>query len=98
MFSILFLFIYDLIPAIRPMAVDMVYKTAQKVKIPIIAMGGIMTAEDALQYIIAGATMVAVGTANFINPRAPLEVLAGIKSYMKRNKIENIKKLIGSIQ
>jgi dihydroorotate dehydrogenase (NAD+) catalytic subunit len=85
-------------PAIRPMAVDMVYKTAKKVKIPIIAMGGIMTAEDALQYIIAGATMVAVGTANFINPRAPLEVLAGIKTYMKKNKIENIKRLIGSLE
>ncbi len=84
-------------PAIRPMAVDMVYQTAKKVKIPIIAMGGIMTAEDALQYIIAGATMVAVGTANFINPRAPLEVLAGIKSYMKKNKITDIKKIIGSI-
>ena len=84
-------------PAIRPMAVDMVYQTAKKVKIPIIAMGGIMTAEDALQYIIAGATMVAVGTANFINPRAPLEVLAGIKSYMKKNKITDIKKIIGSL-
>lgn len=84
-------------PAIRPMAVDMVYKTAKKVKIPIIAMGGIMTADDALQYIIAGATMVAVGTANFINPRAPLDVLEGIKSYMKKNKITDIKKIIGSL-
>lgn len=85
-------------PAIRPMAVDMVYKTAQKVKIPIIAMGGIMTAEDALQYIIAGATMIAVGTANFINPRAPLEVLNGIKTYMRKNKITDIKKLIGCMK
>ncbi|MBN1870095.1 MAG: dihydroorotate dehydrogenase [Candidatus Omnitrophica bacterium] len=84
-------------PAIRPMAVYMVYKTAKEVKIPIIAMGGIMTAEDALQYIIAGATMVAVGTANFINPQAPLDVLNGIKAYMKKNKIEDIKEIIGNI-
>lgn len=84
-------------PAIRPMAVHMVYKTAKEIKIPIIAMGGIMTAEDALQYIIAGATMVAVGTANFINPRAPLDVLNGIKAYMQKNKITDIKKLRGSL-
>ena len=84
-------------PAIRPMAVHMVYKTAQNIKIPIIAMGGIMTAEDALQYIIAGATMVAVGTASFINPRAPLDVLNGIKVYMRKNKIRDIKKLRGSL-
>lgn len=85
-------------PAIRPMAVDIVYKTGKKVDIPIIAMGGIMTADDALQFIIAGATMVAVGTANFINPRAPLEVLSGIKEYMRTHKITNIKKLIGSVE
>ena len=76
----------------------MVYKTAQKVKIPIIAMGGIMTAEDALQYMIAGATMVAVGTASFINPRASVEILEGIKAYMRKNGIKDIKKIIGSIK
>jgi dihydroorotate dehydrogenase (NAD+) catalytic subunit len=85
-------------PAIRPMAVHMVYTTAKKIKIPIIAMGGIMTAADALQYLIAGATMVAVGTANFINPRAPLDVLEGIKGYMKKNKIKDIKEIIGSLR
>jgi len=85
-------------PAIRPMAVHMVYQTAQQVKIPIIAMGGIMTAEDALEYMIAGATMVAVGTANFINPRAPLEVLAGIKAYMHKHKIKDVKKIIGCLK
>ncbi|MBF0522191.1 MAG: dihydroorotate dehydrogenase [Candidatus Omnitrophica bacterium] len=85
-------------PAIRPIAVAMVYKTAQTVKIPIIAMGGIMTAEDALQFIIAGATMVAVGTASFVNPETPVEVLEGIKEYMKKNKIKDIKELVGSIQ
>jgi dihydroorotate dehydrogenase (NAD+) catalytic subunit len=84
-------------PAIRPMAVEIVCKCAHKVKIPIIGMGGIMTADDALQFMIAGATMVAVGTANFINPRAPLEVLNGIKEYMKTNKIKSIKEIIGSI-
>jgi len=85
-------------PAIRPMAVHMVYQVAQKVKVPIVAMGGIMTANDALQYLIAGATMVAVGTANFVNPRAPLDVLNGIKDYMKKHKMDHIKKLIGSIK
>ena len=73
-------------------------KTAQKVKIPIVAMGGIMTADDALQYLIAGATMVAVGTANFINPRAPLDVLNGIKTYMRKNAINDIKQIIGCLE
>jgi dihydroorotate dehydrogenase (NAD+) catalytic subunit len=84
-------------PAIRPMAVYLVYKTAKEVKIPIIAMGGIMTPEDALQFIIAGATMVAVGTANFINPRAPLDILEGIKEYMRKHKIDDLRKLKGSL-
>lgn len=85
-------------PAIRPAAVRMVHDVAKTVKVPIIGMGGIMTAEDALQFLIAGASMVAVGTANFINPRAPLEVLQGIQDYMKKNKMNDIKDLIGSIQ
>ena len=85
-------------PAIRPMAVYMVYQVAQTVKVPIIGMGGIMTAEDALQFILAGATMVAVGTANFINPRAPLEVLNGIKEYMREHKIKDIREIIGSLR
>lgn len=85
-------------PAIRPMAVYMVYTTAQKIKIPIIAMGGIMTAEDALQFLLAGATMVAVGTGNFINPRAPVEVLEGIKEYMREQRIDSIKEIIGGLK
>ena len=85
-------------PAIRPVAVSMVYQTFQKVKIPIVAMGGIMTANDALEFILAGATMVAVGTANFINPRAPIEVLEGIKEYMVRHKVMDIKELIGAVR
>src|SRR3989338_5298715 len=85
-------------PAIRPVAVYMVYQTAQQVKIPIIAMGGIMTARDALEFILAGATMVAVGTPNFIDPRAPVEVLEGIKEYMKKNKVRDIKEIVGVVK
>jgi len=85
-------------PAIRPIAVSMVYHVAKVVKVPVIAMGGIMSAEDALQFLIAGASMVAVGTANFVNPRAPLDVLEGIKEYMKKNKMNDIREVIGSIQ
>jgi len=85
-------------PAIRPLAVNIVYQTAQKVKIPIIAMGGIANADDALQFILAGATMVAVGTMNFVNPRAPLEVLNGIKDYMKRHKINDINEIRGKVK
>jgi len=85
-------------PAIKSVALHMVYKTAQKVKVPIIAMGGIMNSADALEFLIAGASMVAVGTASFINPKAPWEVLKGIKEYMRKNKIDNIKKVIGSVR
>ncbi len=85
-------------PAIRPIALRMVCETAAKVKIPIIGMGGITCANDALEFLMAGATMVAVGTYNFVNPRAPLEVLEGIKAYMKANKMTDIRELIGRIQ
>jgi dihydroorotate dehydrogenase (NAD+) catalytic subunit len=85
-------------PAIRPVAVYMVQQVAREVKIPVIGMGGIMTASDALEFLIAGATMVAVGTANFINPRAPLDVLEGIESFMKENKISDIREIIGSLK
>jgi len=85
-------------PAIRPIAVYMVQQVAQHVKIPVIGMGGIMTAADALEFLIAGATMVAVGTGNFINPRAPIDVLEGIESYMKENKINDIREIIGSLK
>ena len=85
-------------PAIRPIAVSMVYQTAQKVKVPVIAMGGIMNAQDALQYLIAGASFVAVGTANFINPRAPLEVLEGIKQYLREHKVKDVREIIGRIK
>ena len=85
-------------PAIRPMAVYMVHSVAKAVKVPVIGMGGIMTADDALEFLIAGATMVAVGTANFVNPRAPLEVLQGIEAYMREHKIDDIKDIIGSLK
>jgi len=85
-------------PAIRPVALHMVHQAARRVKVPVVAMGGIMTAADALQFLIAGASMVAVGTANFVNPRAPVEVLAGITAYMKEHKMDDISLLIGSLQ
>ncbi len=85
-------------PAIKPIALHMVHEVYRKVKIPIVGMGGIMNAKDALEFIIAGATMIAAGTVNFINPRAPLEILEGIKDYMKENKINDIKEIIGSLK
>ena len=85
-------------PAIKPVAVRMVYQVAQAVKIPIIGMGGISTAEDALEFILAGATAVSVGAANFINPYATVEVINGIEEYMKKNHIDEIKELIGAVR
>lgn len=84
-------------PAIKPVAVRMVYQTAHAVKIPIVGMGGIANASDALEFIMAGATAVAVGTANFRNPYATLEVIEGIEEYMKNNGIEDINDLIGIV-
>ena len=71
-------------PVSKPIAVRMVYQTAQAVKIPVIGMGGIQNAEDALEFILAGASAVAVGTANFINPYATLEIIDGIREYMEK--------------
>ena len=85
-------------PAIKPIALRMVYEVARKVKIPVVAMGGIMNASDALEFMMAGASMIAVGTANFINPRAPLDVLEGIKTYMKQYKFRDIQEIIGSLK
>jgi len=84
-------------PAIKPIAVRMVYQAAKSVNIPVIGMGGITNAEDALEFIIAGASAVSVGTANFINPSAPIEIIQGIEKFMIRNKILDIKELIGSL-
>lgn len=84
-------------PAIHPIAVRMVYQTAQAVKLPIIGMGGIATAEDALEMILAGATAVAVGTASFRNPQTVLEVIDGIADYMERQDVADIRELIGAV-
>ena len=83
-------------PAVKPVAVRMVYQVAQSVKIPVIGMGGIATAEDALEFLLAGATAVSVGTANFFNPQATVEVAQGIEDYMRENRIEDVKELIGA--
>ena len=84
-------------PAIRPIAVRMVRDVFGAVSIPIIGMGGIMTARDALEFIIAGASAVAVGTANFVNPSAALDVLDGIEHYCRRHQIADIRSLVGSL-
>ena len=85
-------------PAIKPVAVRMVYQVAQKVSIPILGMGGIASAEDALEFLMAGATAVSVGTANFHNPRVTEEIVDGIEAYMKRNRVEDIRELIGCVK
>ena len=84
-------------PAIHPVAVRMVYQTAQAVNIPIIGMGGIMNAEDAIEMILAGATAVSVGTANFTDPTVTEKIVAGIEEYMKKYRINDIKELIGAV-
>ncbi len=84
-------------PAIHPVAVRMVYQTAQAIKIPIIGMGGIMTAEDAIEMILAGATAISVGTANFVNPKTTMEIVDGIKKYMEKYHVNDIKELIGTV-
>ena len=85
-------------PAIKPVAIRMVYQVANAIKLPIIGMGGIMTGEDAIEFMMAGATGVSVGTANFHNPRATLDVLEGIESYMKKYNISDVKELIGCVK
>ncbi len=85
-------------PAVKPVAVRMVYQVANAVKLPIIGMGGISTAEDAMEFILAGATAVSVGTANFVNPTATIDVINGIKEYMVRHKVEDINSLIGIVK
>ena len=85
-------------PAIHPIAVRMVYQTAQAVKLPLIGMGGITTAEDAIEMILAGATAVSVGTANFVDPRATEKIVAGIEDYMRKYKVSNITDLVGAVR
>jgi dihydroorotate dehydrogenase (NAD+) catalytic subunit len=85
-------------PAIRPIAVRMVWEVYQKVKIPIIGMGGIMDTPSALEFFIAGASAISVGTANFIEPGVSVEIISGLKEYLVKNSINDIKKLIGSLE
>ena len=84
-------------PIVKPIAVRMVYQVANAVKIPVLGMGGIMTAEDALEFILAGATAVSIGTANFINPDTTIQVIEGIEAYMKKYGVEDIHELIGAV-
>lgn len=85
-------------PAIKPIAVRMVYQVANAVKLPIIGMGGIASAEDALEFIMAGATAVSVGTANFHNPMTTIEVIEGIEAYMRKYGVSDIQELIGCVK
>lgn len=85
-------------PAIKPVAVRMVYQAANAVKLPIIGMGGIMNADDAIEFILAGATAVSVGTANFHNPYATVEIVKGIEDYMAKYHVEDISELVGAVR
>ncbi|TSA13080.1 MAG: dihydroorotate dehydrogenase [Deltaproteobacteria bacterium] len=84
-------------PAIKPVALRMVWQVAGAVKIPVIGCGGIMTAADALEFLIAGACAVQVGTANFVNPRATMEIISGIEEYLVRHNFKDVKSLVGSL-
>ena len=85
-------------PAIKPVAVRMVYQAAHAVKIPVIGMGGIATAEDAIEFLLAGASAVAVGAMNFVNPYATIEIIGGIEAYMKQYGIKDLSELIGAVE
>jgi len=85
-------------PAIKPIAVRMVYQASHAVKIPVIGMGGIATAEDAIEFMMAGASAISVGAMNFVNPYATSEIVDGIETYMKQYKINNLKDIIGCVE
>lgn len=84
-------------PAIKPIAVRMVYQASHAVKIPIIGMGGIATAEDAIEFLLAGASAVSVGAMNFVNPYTTVEIVEGIEAYMQRYGVKNVSDLIGAV-
>ena len=85
-------------PAIKPVAVRMVYQVANAIKLPIIGMGGITNAEDALEFILAGASAVSIGTANFMDPTTTIKVIEGIEDYMRKYNVADIKELIGAVR
>ena len=84
-------------PAIKPIAVKMVYETANSVDVPIIGMGGIFTAADAIEFFLAGADAVAIGTVNFIDPMAPITIISGINEYLDSHGYSSIKELVGNL-
>jgi dihydroorotate dehydrogenase (subfamily 1) family protein len=85
-------------PAIKPVALRMVWQVVERVSVPVIGIGGIMTAKDALEFLILGAKAVQIGTANFVNPRATMEIIEGIKNYLSDNKIKDVNEIIGTFQ
>ncbi|GAI08503.1 unnamed protein product, partial [marine sediment metagenome] len=85
-------------PAVKPVALWLVWQVFQAVKIPIIGIGGIIKIEDALEFIIAGARAIEIGTANFVNPRVTIEIIEGMKKYLIENNIKDINELVGSIK
>ena len=84
-------------PAIRPVAVRMVYQVAQAVNIPILGMGGIVNGEDAIEFMLAGATAVSIGAGNFISPYTSVNTVQGIENYMEKHKIEDVNTIIGAV-
>lgn len=84
-------------PAVKPVALRMVWQVAQAVNIPVVGLGGIMNAKDAIEFILAGATAIQIGTANFIDPQVSVKVVEGIKEYMVRHQVSDINDLIGAI-
>ena len=85
-------------PAVKPIGLRVVFQVAQAVKVPIIGMGGIVTGEDAVEYLLAGATAVSVGTANYLEPQAALKVVEGLEAFLQAQKIRDIKELIGGLR
>ena len=85
-------------PAVRPVAVRMIYQIAQAVKIPILGLGGIMTGEDAIEFMLAGATAISIGSGNFYDPETSIKVVEGIEKYMQKHKIEDISSIIGKVE
>jgi dihydroorotate dehydrogenase (NAD+) catalytic subunit len=85
-------------PAVKPIALRMVWQVSQAVKIPVVGMGGIMNATDAVEFLLAGASAIQIGTANFIDPTTPVKVLEGIEQYMKKHKINKVTDLIGALE
>ena len=85
-------------PAVKPVALRLVWQTAQAVKIPIIGMGGIMTAEDAIEFFLAGASAIAVGTANFVDPAVTENIIQGIEQYLMRYQVDDIQALVGKLE